>query len=150
MGRRNGERARGTLPPSYEKQLSTAIDQFLWAGGTEKEQRALCIKARGEGGLSIPHLQSRLSAPKCMWIQRMQEENQGVFSLAFQNTDIKIDWMNKASFKTPFPKIQKRERVSDMRNNFSRNFIRLSEPSATSLFTQMNTTEEKRATNRSL
>jgi hypothetical protein len=50
------------LPPSYEKQLSTAINQFLWAGGTEKEQRALCIKTRGEGALSIPHLQSRLTA----------------------------------------------------------------------------------------
>jgi hypothetical protein len=95
------------LPPSYEKQLSTAINQFLWAGGTEKEQRALCIKTRGKGGLSIPHLQSRLTAAKCMWIQRMQEENQGVFSLAFQNANIKIDWKNKASFKTPFPKIQK-------------------------------------------
>jgi hypothetical protein len=67
------------LPPSYEKQLSTAINQFLWAGGTEKEQRALCIKTRGKGGLSIPHLQSRLTAAKCIWIQRMQEENQGVF-----------------------------------------------------------------------
>jgi hypothetical protein len=44
------------LPQSYEKQLSTAINQFLWAGGTEKEQRALCIKTRGEGGLSVPHL----------------------------------------------------------------------------------------------
>jgi hypothetical protein len=52
------------LPPSYEKQISTVINQFLWAGGTEKEQRALCIKTRGKGGLSIPHIQSRLSASK--------------------------------------------------------------------------------------
>jgi hypothetical protein len=61
--------SRLNLPPSYEKQISTVINQFLWAGGTEKEQRALCIKTRGEGGLSIPHIQSRRSASKCMWIQ---------------------------------------------------------------------------------
>jgi hypothetical protein len=42
-----------------------------------------------------------------MWIQHLQEKNQGVFSLAFQNADIKIDWKNEAGFKTPFPKIQK-------------------------------------------
>jgi hypothetical protein len=35
------------------------------------------------------------------------QENQGIFSLALQNADIKIDWKNKASYKTPFPKIQK-------------------------------------------
>jgi hypothetical protein len=95
-----------SMPPRYEKQLSTAIKQFLWAGGTEKEQRALCIKTRGKGGLSIPHLQSRLTAIRCHWIQQMQEK-QGVFSLAFQNADIKIDWKNNTSYKTPFPKIQK-------------------------------------------
>jgi hypothetical protein len=107
------------LPPSYEKQISTVINQFLWAGGTEKEQRALCIKTRGKGGLSIPHIQSRHSASKCIWIQRLQEENQGVFSLAFQNDDIKIDWKNKASFKTPYPKIQKTGFVNECINDWS-------------------------------
>jgi hypothetical protein len=68
------------LPLSYEKQISTVINQFLWAGGTEKEQRALCIKTRGEGGLSIPHIQSRLSASKCIWIQRLQGKNQASLS----------------------------------------------------------------------
>jgi hypothetical protein len=43
-----------SMPVRYEKQLSTAIHQFLWAGKAEKEQRALSIKPRGEGGLSIP------------------------------------------------------------------------------------------------
>jgi hypothetical protein len=107
------------LPPSYEKQISTVINQFLWAGGKEKEQRALCIKTRGKGGLSIPHIQSRLSASKCIWIQRLPEKNQGVFSLAFQNADIKIDWKNKASFKTPFPKIQKTGFVNECINDWS-------------------------------
>jgi hypothetical protein len=90
----------------YEKQLSTAIHQFLWAGNAEKEQRALCIKPRGEGRLSIPHLQSRLTAIRCRWIQQMKEK-QEVFSLAIQNANIEIDWDNAASYKTPFPRIQK-------------------------------------------
>jgi hypothetical protein len=49
----------------------------------------------------------------------MQEENQGVFSLAFQNADIKIDWKNKASFKTPFPKIQKTSFVNECINDWT-------------------------------
>jgi hypothetical protein len=79
-----------SMPVRYEKQLSTVISQFLWAGKAEKEQRALCIKTRGKSGLSIPHLQSRLTLIRCQWIQRMQEK-QGVFSLAFQNAKIDID-----------------------------------------------------------
>jgi hypothetical protein len=58
-------RTKLSNPVRYEKQLSTAIHQFLWAGKAEKEQRALCIKTRGKGGLSIPHLQSRLTAIRC-------------------------------------------------------------------------------------
>jgi hypothetical protein len=58
-----------SMPPRCEKQLSTAINQFMWAGGMEKEQSALCIKTRGKGGLSIPHLRSRLTAIRCQWIQ---------------------------------------------------------------------------------
>jgi hypothetical protein len=107
-----------SMPVRYEKQLSTAINQFLWAGGTEKEQRALCIQTRGEGGLSIPHLQSRLTAIRCQWIQQIQEK-QGVFSLAFQNADIKIDWENAASYKIPFPKIQKASFVNECINDWS-------------------------------
>jgi hypothetical protein len=106
------------MPVRYEKQLSTAINQFLWAGGTENEQRALCIKTRGKGGLSIPHLQSRLTAIRCQWIQQMQEE-QGVFSLAFQNADIKIDWENAASYNPPFPKIQKAGFVNECINDWT-------------------------------
>jgi hypothetical protein len=49
----------------------------------------------------------------------MQEEDQGVFSLAFQNADIKIDWKNNASFKTPFPKIQKTGFVNECINNWT-------------------------------
>jgi hypothetical protein len=106
------------MPVRYEKQLSTAINQFLWAGGTENEQRALCIKTRGKGGLSIPHLQSRLTAIRCQWIQQMQEK-QGVFSLAFQNADIKIDWENAASYHPPFPKIQKAGFVNECINDWT-------------------------------
>jgi hypothetical protein len=40
-------------------------------------------------------------------------------SLAFQNADIKIDWKNKASFKTPFPKIQKTGFVNECINDWS-------------------------------
>jgi hypothetical protein len=54
-----------------------------------------------------------------MWIQQMQEENQGVFSLAFLNADIKIDWKNNASFKTPFPKIQKTGFVNECINDWT-------------------------------
>jgi hypothetical protein len=107
-----------SMPVRYEKQLSTAINQFLWAGGTEKEQRSLCIKTRGEGGLSIPHLQSRLTAIRCQWIQQMQEK-QCVFSLEFQNADIKIDWENAASSKTPFPRIQKAGFVNECINDWT-------------------------------
>jgi hypothetical protein len=35
------------------------------------------------------------------------QEKQGIFSLAFQNADMKIDWENAASYKNPFPRIQK-------------------------------------------
>jgi hypothetical protein len=49
----------------------------------------------------------------------MQEENQGVFSLAFQNADIKVDWKNRASFKTPFPEIQKTGFVRECINNWT-------------------------------
>jgi hypothetical protein len=106
------------MPVRYEKQLSTAINQFLWAGRAEKEQRALCIKTRGEGGLSIPHLQSRLTAIRGQWIQRMQEK-QGVFSLAFQNANMKIEFENVASYKTPFPQIQKAGFVNECINDWT-------------------------------
>jgi hypothetical protein len=106
------------MPVRYEKQLSTAINQFLWAGGTEKEQRALCIKTRGKDGLPIPHLQSRLTAIRCQWKQRMQEK-QGVFSLAFQNANIKIEWENATSYKTPFPRIQKAGIVNECINDWT-------------------------------
>jgi hypothetical protein len=46
---------------------------------------------------------------------RMQEK-EGVFSLGFQNADIKIDWKNNASYKTPFPKIQKTGFVNECIN----------------------------------
>jgi hypothetical protein len=43
-----------SMPVRYEKQLSTAINQFLWAGGTEKEQRVLCINTRAKVDCQSP------------------------------------------------------------------------------------------------
>jgi hypothetical protein len=47
------------------------------------------------------------------------QEKQGVFSLGFQNADIKIDWKNNASYKTPFPTIQKTGFVNECINDWT-------------------------------
>jgi hypothetical protein len=47
------------------------------------------------------------------------QEKQCIFSLAFQNVDIKIDWENAASYNKPFPRIQKASFINECINDWT-------------------------------
>jgi hypothetical protein len=94
-----------SVPPAHRNWLIAVLSCFSYLGGKLSVDPTKLIIGNNcaliifEWPTSVRHrcfqelfpgTLTRLAAIKCMWIQRMQEENQGVFSIALQNADIKI------------------------------------------------------------